>query len=145
MYLLDTNVLSERRKGAKADPGVVSFIDRQGDRAYLPVQVVGELRSGIEGLRRRKDLPQAKLLEDWLTMILDEYSDQVIDFTLPCAQVWGALMGVNDQHIVDRQIAAIALVHDLTIVTRNTSHFAGTGARLMNPFLADAQLSAPTT
>jgi predicted nucleic acid-binding protein len=145
MYLLDTNVLSERRKGAKADPGVVSFIDRQGDRAYLPVQVVGELRSGIEGLRRRKDLPQAKLLEDWLTMILDEYSDQVIDFTLPCAQVWGALMGVNDQHIVDRQIAAIALVHDLTIVTRNTSHFAGTGVRILNPFLADAQLSAPTT
>jgi predicted nucleic acid-binding protein len=145
MYLLDTNVLSERRKGAKADPGVVSFIDRQGDRAYLPVQVVGELRSGIEGLRRRKDLPQAKLLEDWLTMILDEYSDQVIDFTLPCAQVWGALMGVDDQHIVDRQIAAIALVHDLTIVTRNTSHFAGTGVRILNPFLADAQLSAPTT
>jgi hypothetical protein len=78
-------------------------------------------------------------------MILDEYSDQVIDFTLPCAQVWGALMGVNDQHIVDRQIAAIALVHDLTIVTRNTSHFAGTGVRILNPFLADAQLSAPTT
>jgi predicted nucleic acid-binding protein len=54
-------------------------------------------------------------------------------------------MGVDDQHIVDRQIAAIALVHDLTIVTRNTSHFAGTGVRILNPFLADAQLSAPTT
>ena len=145
MYLLDTNILSERRKGAKADPGVVSFIDRQGDSAYLPVQVVGELRSGIEGLKLRNDLRQAKLLEDWLTAVLDEYSDHVLDFTLPCAQVWGALMGINDQHIVDRQIAAIALVYDLTIVTRNTTHFTGTGVRFMNPFLADAQPSSPTT
>jgi predicted nucleic acid-binding protein len=54
-------------------------------------------------------------------------------------------MGVNDQHIVDRQIAAIALVYDLTIVTRNTSHFTGTGARVVNPFLADAPPSSPTT
>lgn len=145
MYLLDTNVLSERRKGAKADPGVVSFIDRQGDRAYLPVQVVGELRSGIEGLKLRNDLRQAQLLEDWLTAVLDEFSDRVLDFTLPCAQVWGALMGVNDQHTVDRQIAAIALVFDLTIVTRNTTHFTGTGARALNPFLADAQPPSPTT
>jgi predicted nucleic acid-binding protein len=139
VYLLDTNVLSERRKGAKADPGVVSFIDRQGDISYIPVQVIGELRSGIEGLRLRNDLRQAKLLEDWLTGVLDGYSDHVIDFTLPCAQVWGALTGVNDQHIVDRQIAAIALVYDLTIVTRNTAHFAGTGARVVNPFLSDIQ------
>jgi predicted nucleic acid-binding protein len=145
VYLLDTNVLSERRKGAKADPGVVSFIDRQGDNLYLPVQVVGELRSGIEGLRLRSDVRQAQLLEDWLTVVIGEYADHVIDFTLPCAQVWGALMGVNDQHTVDRQIAAIALVYDLTIVTRNITHFQGTGVRLMNPFLADAQLSSPTT
>jgi predicted nucleic acid-binding protein len=145
VYLLDTNVLSERRKGAKADPGVVSFIDRQGENSFLPVQVVGELRSGIEGLKWRNDVPQAKLLEDWLAAIFDEYSDHVIDFTLPCAQVWGVLMGVNDQHIVDRQIAAIALVYDLTIVTRNTSHFEGTGVRIMNPFLADAPSSSLTT
>ena len=46
-------------------------------------------------------------------------------------------MGVNDQHIVDRQIAAIALVYNLTMVTRNTSHFSGTGVRLLNPFAGD--------
>jgi predicted nucleic acid-binding protein len=143
VYLLDTNVLSERRKGAKSDPGVVSFIDREGENSYLPVQVVGELRSGIEGLRLRNDLRQAKLLEEWLMVVLEEFSDQVLDFTLPCAEVWGALMGVNDQHIVDRQIAAIALVHDLTVVTRNASHFTGTGARVLNPFLADATPAKP--
>ncbi|MGD0631220.1 MAG: type II toxin-antitoxin system VapC family toxin [Terracidiphilus sp.] len=134
MFLLDTNVLSERRKAAKADRGVVDFIRRTEHTIFLPVQVIGEIRGGIEGLRRRGDLPQALKLEAWLQLVLDEYSDQIIEFNLECAQTWGYLMGVNDQHIVDRQIAAMALVYDLTLVTRNTSHFNGTGVRMLNPF-----------
>ena len=53
-------------------------------------------------------------------------------------------MGINDQHIVDRQIAAIALTYDLTVVTRNTAHFADTGARTLNPFSADASPGSQT-
>jgi predicted nucleic acid-binding protein len=68
---------------------------------------------------------------------------RILSFDLQCAKVWGALMGVNDQHIVDRQIAAIALVYDLTIVTRNTAHFAGMGVRVLNPFLADSPSPQP--
>lgn len=134
MFLLDTNVLSERRKGGKADPGVVDFLDRAGYEFFLPVQVVGELLSGIHALRLRGDLPQARKLEAWFQLILDEYASRILIFDLQCARTWGYLMGVNDQHIVDRQIAAIALVYDLTVVTRNTDHFAGTGVRLLNPF-----------
>jgi hypothetical protein len=138
MFLLDTNVVSEARKGSKADPGVAGFIGRAEHELFLPVQVVGELQSGVEALRLRGDLPQALRLEAWFRLVLEEYSMRILPFDLQCGKIWGTLMGVNDQHIVDRQIAAIALVYDLTVVTRNTAHFASTGVRLLNPFLADA-------
>jgi predicted nucleic acid-binding protein len=143
MFLLDTNVLSERRKGTKADPGVVDFIKRTEHEFFLPVQVIGELQSGVEALRLRGDLPRALRLETWFQIILKEYSQRILAFDMQCAKIWGALMGVNDQHIVDRQIAAIALAYDLTVVTRNTAHFSGTGARLLNPFMADAPSPPP--
>jgi hypothetical protein len=136
MFLVDTNVVSERRKGPKADPGVVDFIGRTEHELFLPVQVIGELRSGIESVKLRGDQTQALRLEEWFHGIVEEYSLRILDFDLQCAKTWGTLMGVNGQHIVDRQIAAIALVYDLTVVTRNTGHFAGTGVRLLNPFLS---------
>lgn len=138
MYLVDTNVFSERRKGRKADPGVVEFFRRAKSQIFLPVQVVGEIEGGIERLRQRGDRPQAKLLEKWFGALLAEFSEHILAFDLECAKVWGVLIGVNEQHSIDKQIAAIALMHDLTIVTRNTAHFSGTGARLLNPFLADS-------
>lgn len=140
MFLLDTNVLSERRKGVHADPGVVEFFDRAGNEIFLPVQVVGELLSGIQGLRLRGDFLQCRKLEAWFRLVLDEYGEQILSFDLKCARTWGLLMGMNDQHIVDRQIAAIALVYNLTVVTRNTNHFAGTGVRILNPFRGGAVL-----
>jgi toxin FitB len=145
MFLLDTNVLSERRKGAKADPGVLEFLDRTSDELFLPVQVVGELLSGIHGLRLRGDIRQARKLEAWFQLVVDEYAQQILSFDLECARTWGFLMGANDQHVVDRQIAAIALVYDLTVVTRNTGHFAGTGVRLFNPFRGGAVPSKHST
>jgi hypothetical protein len=74
-------------------------------------------------------------LESWFQSVLADYGLRTLDFDLQCAKTWGTLMGRNDQHIVDKQIAAIALVYDLTVVTRNTDDFAGTGVRLFNPFL----------
>jgi predicted nucleic acid-binding protein len=136
MYLVDTNVLSERRKGRKADPGVTTFFSQAGDEVFLPVQVAGELEGGIERLRQRGDHPQAQALEQWYRGVLAEYSDHFLVFDLDCAKVWGALIGANEQHSIDKQIAAIALLHDLTIVTRNVGDFGGTGARTLNPFAA---------
>lgn len=141
MFLVDTNVVSELRKGPRADAGVLEFVGNPGHEMFLPVQVIGELRSGVEALRRRGDLPQAKLLEEWFELILTEYSTRILSFDLQCAKIWGTLMGVNDQQIVDRQIASIALVYDLTVVTRNTTHFAGMGVRVLNPFLFGAASS----
>jgi predicted nucleic acid-binding protein len=135
MFLVDTNVISERRKGSKADSGVVEFVEQAENEVFLPVQVIGELRRGIQRLRYRGDLPQALRLEAWLGSILEEYALRILTFDVQCAQLWGTLMGVNDQHPVEKQIAAIALVYDLTVVTRNTDDFAGTGVRLFNPFL----------
>jgi predicted nucleic acid-binding protein len=145
MFLVDTNAISELRKGAKADPGVVSLLKRAEKEIFVPVQVLGELRYGIEKLKHRGDLPQARRLEEWFQSVLKVFGQRILGFDAACAQMWGILMGVNDQHPIDKQVAAIALVYDLTVVTRNTNDFAGTGARLLNPFLGAAPASASTS
>jgi toxin FitB len=134
MFLVDTNVISEIRKGPRADRGAASFIEQAERDLFLPVQVVGELASGVEMLRRRTDQAQANRLDTWLSAILKRFGARILTFDLECAKVWGRLKGGSDQNQIDKQIAAIALVFDLTIATRNVSHYAGTGARLLNPF-----------
>lgn len=138
MFLLDTNVISELSKGSRADRGVVDFLRANQDKICLPVQVIGELRGGVERLRRRNDLPQAARLESWLENVLDTFATRILAFDLVCAETWGRLMSVDQQNPVDRQMAAIALVYELTVVTRNTDHFDGTGVPVLNPFAADA-------
>ncbi len=135
MYLVDTNVLSEARKGKAANLGVQKFF-RTAAAAdiYLSAQTIGEIRRGIENIRYRGDLPQAKKLEKWLALIVTDYADRILTFDEECAQVWGRLMSPHHQHPIDKQIAAIALIHDLTVVTRNIEDFRGTGVGLNNPF-----------
>ena len=138
MYLIDTNVISEARKKAKANHGVIEFFNHvasTGEAVYLSVVTVGELRRGIELIRLRGDAEQATLLEDWLMIVLDQYADNVLSLDADAAQVWGRLRVPNPEHALDKQIAAIALIHDLTVVTRNTADFEGTGVRVMNPFV----------
>ncbi len=137
MYLIDTNVVSEARKQSRADVGVRRFFDdvvEKGESIYLSVITVGELRRGVESIRHRGDARQAALLEAWLTLVLDRYGDNVLEFDADAAQVWGRLRVPNHEHALAKQIAAIALVNDLTLVTRNTADFAGTGVRLVDPF-----------
>ena len=137
MYLIDTNVVSEARKKAKANPGVIGFfkdLAASGTPAYLSAISVGEFRRGIELIRRRGDAAQAKLLEAWLTEVLEQYGENILAFDADAAQVWGRLRVPDPAHELDKQIAAIALVNGLTVVTRNSGDFAGTGVRLINPF-----------
>ncbi len=143
MFLADTNAISELRKGAKADPGVSSLFLRAEPVIFLPVQVLGEMRQGVENLKYRGDFSQARKLEEWFQSVLETYRTRIISFDSVCAEKWGALMAPNNQHAVDKQIAAIALVYNLIVITRNTNDFAGTGARLLNPFLDAATPGDP--
>ena len=135
MFLVDTNVISEARKGKRANPGVQEFF-RTADPGdlYLAVQTIGEIRRGLENLRHRGDLAQAGKLESWLELLVADYADRILGFDSECAQLWGCLMSPHQQHPIDKQIAAVALIHDLIVVTRNSDDFRGTGVRLRNPF-----------
>ena len=135
MYLLDTNVVSELRKGARANPGLMAFFaDLKVEDIHLSVQTIGELRRGVENIRGRGDIQQADRLEAWLDILVSDHALRILDFDLECAQLWGKLMSPNPQHPIDKQIAAIGLIYDLTVVTRNTADFQSSGVRLLNPF-----------
>lgn len=135
MFLVDTNVISERRKGAKANIGVREFWKNlDPESVYLSVQTIGEIRAGIEKIANRGDAKQAKVLAAWLSTIVQEYADRILVFDDDCAQVWGKLMASHNQHPIDKQIASIALIHGLDIVTRNSNDFAATGVKVINPF-----------
>jgi len=135
MYLVDTNVISDARKGKRANPGVQKFFQRiDAADIYLSVQTIGEIRRGLENIRHRGDVPQSKKLEEWLDLVVSEYADRILNFDGECAQVWGRLMSPHHEHPIDKQIAAIALIHDLIVVTRNVDDFRGTGAKIDNPF-----------
>jgi predicted nucleic acid-binding protein len=135
MFLVDTNVISEVRKGARANAGVREFWQTVDDTSvYLAVQTIGELRRGVERIRLRGDVPQALILENWLQEVVGEYCHRILTFDADCAQIWGKLTSTSSQNPIDKQIAAIALLHDLTVVTRNTADFAVTRVPLRNPF-----------
>lgn len=138
MYLIDTNVISELRKGQRCDDGVSRWfrtLVRSREPAFLSVITVGELRRGIELSRYRGDVDQARALEAWLDTILQTYQDCILPFTANCAQVWGRLSVPRNGTVLDLQIAATALVYGLTVVTRNEKDFFNTGVACFNPFV----------
>lgn len=137
MYLIDTDVISEARKGEKAHAGVRAFFRdaSRGDAAlYLSAITIGELRQGVEAIRYRGDASQAARLERWLDRVSSDFGEAVLSFDQEAAHVWGRLRAPNVENPLDKQIAATALIHDLTVVTRNVSHYEATGVRLLNPF-----------
>jgi predicted nucleic acid-binding protein len=138
MYLVDTDVISEARKGAKANSGVQAFFEsatQSNTLLYLSAVTIGELRQGVENIRHRGDVPQAKQLEHWLERLTRDYSNAILAFDADTAQVWGRLRVPNPENPLDKQIAATALIHNLIVVTRNTAHYAPTGVECVNPFV----------
>ncbi|NUA26421.1 type II toxin-antitoxin system VapC family toxin [Cupriavidus basilensis] len=137
MYLIDTNVISEMRKRERADKGVRAFFRqaaKQDSELYLSVVTVGELRRGVELIQHRGDHAQGALLATWLHTVLREFGAHILAVDAEIGQLWGRLRVPHAEHALDKLIAATALIHDLTVVTRNVSDLADTGVRVLNPF-----------
>lgn len=132
-WLIDTNVLAELRKGERGDSGVRAwYADARAEDLCTSVLVLGEIRRGIENLRRR-DASGALAIEHWLARLVAGFADRVLPVDAQVAERWGALNVPNPVPVVDGLLAATALVHDLVLVTRNVKDVAGTGVRLLDP------------
>lgn len=136
-FLLDTNVVSELRK-TRPHPNVLAWWEAQrGGDAYLSALVVGEIRLGIERLRCRNDHAQAEALDSWLAGLVRNYGGNVLPVTVQIAETWGRLNAAPDRPpVVDGLMVATALVHGLTLVTRNVAEVERTGVTFVNPFEA---------
>ena len=133
-YLLDTNVVSEVRKRQNASPNVLAWFETvESDKMFLSALVLGEIRRGVEQARRT-DSGGARALERWLKGLEQRYGDRVLPVDTAVADQWGRLSAVRPLSIVDGLLAATALVHKMTLVTRNVQHVVHTGVRLLNPF-----------
>lgn len=133
-FVLDTNILSEARKGPRADRGVARWLSQVGQEdLYLSVIAIVEIRQGIEGLRRR-DPTQADHLESWLSGLRRRYANRIIPVNEEIAEEWGRMNVPNPISSRDGLMAATAKVRNMTFVTRHTADVARTGVRLLNPF-----------
>jgi toxin FitB len=133
MYLLDTVVLSEMRKRSP-DSGVVRWFGaREPASLFISTITVGEIERGA-ALRRSQDAVFADALSSWLEQLLADYRDRIIPVDIRIARCWGRLGAIVGHSGVDLLIAATAIEHDFTVVTRNVRHFAPTGVPVENPF-----------
>ncbi len=131
-FLLDTNAVSEIRRGR--DPQVRAWASHVDDAdLHLSVLTLGEIRKGIEGLRER-DPQQADVFAGWLAGLRRRFAERILPVDGQVAEAWGRLNAVRTRNTVDSLIAATARIHDLTVVTRNISDFAGCDVPLLNPW-----------
>ena len=133
-FLIDTNILAELRKRERANPGIRRwYVGVEESEIYISVIVLGEIRRGVELLRRRDPIA-AESLETWLNRLRYSLGDRLLPVTEAITDCWGRL-GIPDPiPVADGLLAATALVHDLTLVTRDTRDVERSGARLLNPF-----------
>ena len=133
-FLVDTNVLSELRKEQRCDPGVRQWVEGTvPEELFVSVLVLGEIRQGIERIRAR-DQAQSRALEKWLLGLSTEFSDRILPVDERVADKWGRLGLQQPVPALDALLGATALVHGLTMVSRDEDGFRHTGARVLNPF-----------
>lgn len=132
-FLLDTNILSETRR-TRAEPQVLSFLSQADPaRLFVSVLTLGELRKGVE-IRRRSDPETAAKLGAWADALEASFADRILAVDAATAKLWGVLSADRPRPAIDTLLAATAMVHDLTLVTRNTADVAGTDVAVLNPW-----------
>ena len=132
MYLLDTNVVSELRRPRPHQALVAWLQDLPAERVHLSAVTIGEIQAGIE-ITREQDPAKAEELEGWLEQVLATYSVLVLDAAV--FREWARLMHrQSDTLMQDALIAAVAIVHRLTVVTRNVGDFKQLGVAVLDPF-----------
>ena len=133
-YLIDTNIISEVRKGRRCDANVASWYGKIEDASlYLSVLVIGEIRNGIERIRP-KDKTQANAIEDWLLAVDKAFGERILPVDRAVANEWGRLNASRPLPVIDGLLAATAKVHRMTLVTRNTADIADLGVHILDPF-----------
>ena len=134
-YLLDTNVISETRK-TRADGGVIAFLSAAEPAGlFLSVLTLGELRKGVAA-KRRTDPLAADQLGSWVEGIETTFADRVLPVDAATARRWGELSANRNWPVIDTLIAATAIRHGLTLVTRNVRDVESTGVPLVDPWQA---------
>ena len=135
MFLLDTNVISEVRKGRRSDPNVSNWYAGVSEsQLFISSLTIGEIRRGIELARRRRDVDQAEALERWLQTVIQRFSGRILTVDTEEADTWGQISAIRPVPVVDGLLAATTMAHDMTLVTRNVSDVEGLGVRVLNPF-----------
>lgn len=133
-YLLDTNIISEIRKGSDCNPQVAGWYNSIDEESiYVSVLVLGEIRKGIERARPTNPV-QARALEEWLSTLSRLFADRILPVDLAVADEWGRMGAKRPVATVDALLAATAKVHQMTLATRNVADVAELGAKLLNPF-----------
>ncbi len=133
-YLIDTNVISEIRKGARCDAHVSTwYASIAGEDIFLSTLVLGEIRKGVE-LARPRDPAKAAALERWLRDVKAAFNGRILGIDDAVADQWGRMNAIRPIPAIDGLLAATALTHGLTLVTRNETDVAGLGAIVLNPF-----------
>lgn len=133
-YLLDTNVVSELRKGTRCDLNVKRWHESLNtDSQWLSVLVLGEIRHGVEKLRSKDPVSSAHL-EKWLEGLAKGYTDRILPITTEIADRWGTLCTGNPLPYVDGLLCATAIEHNLTLATRNVKDVSRSGVSFVNPF-----------
>lgn len=134
-FLLDTNVLSELRKGRRCDSCVREWAKTAEPELHTSVVALGELKRGVERVRR-KDPRFAAELERWLTRLIATMGSRILPVDRAIALEWGRFSAPRSVPPIDGLLAATALVRGMTLVTRNVKDFADLGVSYLNPFEA---------